>query len=80
SIQDDKVNVFDKACINSSIQRRRAFDRSLMIKLRDSTYRNYKQVFERLICFVYRTIQPGNRIGLSHRLTARQLGHLDEMI
>ncbi|KAF9729919.1 DNA helicase [Paraphaeosphaeria minitans] len=80
SIRDDKVNVFDQARINSFIQRRRAFDRPLMIKLRDSTYRSYKQVFKRLICFAYRTIQPENRIELAYRLTARQLGHLDEMI
>jgi hypothetical protein len=80
SIRDDKVNVFDQARINSFIQRRRAFDRPLMIKLRDSTYRNYKQVFKRLICFAYRTMQPENCIKLAHRLTARQLGHLDEMI
>ncbi|KAF1346393.1 hypothetical protein EJ07DRAFT_185647 [Lizonia empirigonia] len=62
SIRDDKVNVFDQARINSFIQRRRAFDRPLMIKLRDSTYRSYKQVFKRLICFAYRTMQPENSI------------------
>jgi hypothetical protein len=80
SIRNDKVNVFDQARINSFIQRRRAFDRPLMVKLRDSTYRNYKQVFKRLICFAYRTIQPENHIALAHRLTTRQLGHLDEMM
>lgn len=80
SIQDNKVNVFNQARINSFIQRRRAFDRPLIIKLRDSTYQSYKQVFKRLICFAYRTMQPENSIELAHRLTARQLGHLDEMI
>ncbi|KAL5373648.1 hypothetical protein PMIN06_012450 [Paraphaeosphaeria minitans] len=80
SIRNDKVNVFDQARINSFIQRRRAFDRPLLTKLRDSTYRGYKQVFKRLICFAYRTIQPENRVELAHRLTASQLGHLDQMI
>lgn len=80
SIRDDKVNVFDQARINSFIQRRRAFDRPLMVKLRNATYQKYKQVFKRLICFAYRTMQPENCIELAHRLTARQLGHLDEMI
>ncbi|CAG5158141.1 uncharacterized protein ALTATR162_LOCUS5004 [Alternaria atra] len=80
SIRNDKVNVFDQARINSFIQRRRAFDRPLMTKLRDSTYRNYKQVFKRLICFAYRTIQPENRVALAYRLTTCQLGHLDQMI
>ena len=51
-----------------------------MIKLRNSTYQKYKQVFKGLICFAYRTMQPGNHVELAHRLTARQLGHLDEMI
>ena len=73
SIREDKVNVFDQARVNSFIQRRRAFDRPLMVKLRNSTYQKYKQVFERLICFAYRTMQPENRIELAHRLTARQL-------
>ena len=80
SIRNDKVNVFNQARINSFIQRRRAFDRPLMIKLRDSTYRNYKQVFKRPICIAYRTIQPKNHIALAHSLTTRQLGHIDEMI
>src|SRR4051812_9685835 len=47
SICNDKVNVFDQARINSFIQKRRAFDRPLMIKLRDSTYGKYKQVTQR---------------------------------
>lgn len=56
SIRNDKVNVFNQARINSFIQRRRAFDRPLLTKLRNSTYRDYKLVFKRLICFAYRTI------------------------
>lgn len=80
SICNDKVNVFDQARINSFIQRRRAWDRPLMTKLRKSTYREYKKVFQRLICFAYRTIQPGQRVALSHRLTTTQLAHFDQMI
>ncbi|PVH90829.1 hypothetical protein DM02DRAFT_620833 [Periconia macrospinosa] len=38
SIQNDKVNVFDQARINSFIQKRRAFDRPSLAKLHDSTY------------------------------------------
>jgi hypothetical protein len=80
SICNDKVNVFDQARINSFIQKRRAFDRPLMTKLRNSTYQRYKQVYKRLLCFAFRTIQPTNRVALAHRLTACQLGHLDQMI
>jgi hypothetical protein len=46
SICNDKVNVFDQARINSFIQKRRAFDRPLMTKLRNSTYQRYKQVYK----------------------------------
>lgn len=59
SIRDDKVNVFDQARIDNYLQHRRAFDRPLMIELRDSTYGSYKQVLKRLIRFAYRTMQPG---------------------
>lgn len=79
-IQNNKVNVFNQARINSFIQRRRAFDRPLMTKLRDSTNQNYQLVFKRLICFAYRTIQLRNRVALTHRWTTCQLGHLDQMI
>ncbi|KAK4989983.1 hypothetical protein LTR66_006920 [Elasticomyces elasticus] len=77
SVCNDKVNVFDQARINSSIQRRRAWDRPLMIKLKKSTYRGYKLVWQRLICFAYRTIQPAQHVALSHQLTATQSTHLD---
>ncbi|PVH90173.1 hypothetical protein DM02DRAFT_665428, partial [Periconia macrospinosa] len=79
SIQNDKVNVFDQARINSFIQKRRAFDRPLLAKLRDSTYHSYKQVYERLLRFAFRSIQPANRVELAHRLTARRLGHTEAM-
>ncbi|KAK4985284.1 hypothetical protein LTR66_008219 [Elasticomyces elasticus] len=77
SVCNDKVNVFDQARINSSIQRRRAWTRPLMIKLKKSTYRGYKLVWQRLICFAYRTIQPAQHVALSHQLTATQPTHLD---
>ncbi|EON68441.1 hypothetical protein W97_07651 [Coniosporium apollinis CBS 100218] len=80
SVCDDKVNVFDQARINSFIQRRRAWDRPLMIKLKKSTYRGYKLVWQRLICFAFRTVQPAQRVTLSHQLTTAQLTHLDQMI
>ncbi|PSN61573.1 hypothetical protein BS50DRAFT_604116 [Corynespora cassiicola Philippines] len=80
SIRNDKVNVFGQARINSFIQKRRAWDRPLMIKLQNSTHREYKQVFQRLIFFAFRTVQPEQKINLSHRLTTSQLRHLDQMM
>jgi hypothetical protein len=80
SISQDKVNAFDQTRINSFIQRQRASDRPLLVKLQSSTYRKYKAVWQRLLCFVYRTAQPDNAIQLSHRLTSTQLVRLDRLI
>lgn len=80
SIQEDKVNVFDQARINSFIQRRRASDRPLMIKLQKATWRQYTSVWQRLICFAYRTVLPESPVQLSHRMTHAQMGHLDQAI
>jgi hypothetical protein len=72
SICEDRINVFDQARINSFLQRPRATDRPLMVKLQKSTYRQYKGVWKRLLCFVYRTAQQSQPIRLDHRLTPRQ--------
>ena len=80
SIQEDKVNVFDQARINSFIQRRRASDRPLMVKLAKPTWRKYISIWQRLICFAYRTVQPRQAVQLSHRMTNAQMSHLDQAI
>lgn len=80
SIREDKVNVFDQARINSFIQRRRASNRPLMIQLRKATWRQYTSIWQRLVCFAYRTAQPAQSIQLSHRMTNAQLAHLDRVI
>ena len=54
SICEDRINVFDQARIHSFLQRPRATDRPLMVKLQKTTYRQYKGVWKRLLCFVYR--------------------------
>jgi hypothetical protein len=76
SICEDRINVFDQARINSFLQRPRATDRPLMVKLQKSTYRQYKGVWKRLLCFVYSTAQQSQPIRLDHRLTPRQTDDL----
>ena len=49
----------------------------LMVKLAKSTFRAYKGIWKRLLCFVYRTSQPTQSVPLLHRLTNAQLFHLD---
>ena len=48
----------------------------LMVKLAKSTFRAYKSIWKRLLCFVYRTSQPTQSIALLHMLTTAQLFHL----
>lgn len=52
----------------------------LMVKLQKSTFRAYKSVWTRLLCFVYRTSLPNQSIPLLHRFTNSQLFHLDRAI
>jgi hypothetical protein len=54
SIREDKISVFDQAQINSFIAGRSGkHDRMLMVKLAKSTFRKYKSIWKRLLCFVY---------------------------
>jgi hypothetical protein len=81
SICEDKISVFDQAQINSFIAGRSSkHDRMLMVKLRKSTFRAYKSIWKRLLCFVYRTSLPTQSIRLLHRLTNAQLFHLDRIL
>lgn len=81
SICEDKISVFDQAQINSFIAGRSGkHDRMLMVKLQKSTFRAYKSIWTRLLCFVYRTSQPSHNGPLLHRFTNAQLFHLDRVM
>ncbi|THC88033.1 hypothetical protein EYZ11_012517 [Aspergillus tanneri] len=49
------------------------------IHLRPNTYREYRQVWQRLICFAYRSSRPDEPVQLRHQLTTAQLAALDEI-
>jgi hypothetical protein len=71
SIVQGEVNIFDLHRVNNFVSRygstkvvmskleRRAMMRSLPSKLQESTYKRYKDVWKRLICFVYRLVYQG---------------------
>jgi hypothetical protein len=81
SILEDRISVFDQAQINSFIAGRSGkHDCMLMVKLGKNTFRAYKGLWKRLLCFVYRTSQPTQSISLPHRLTNAQLFHLDRVM
>lgn len=52
----------------------------LVVKLKKSTFRAYKGLWKRLLCFVYRTSQPTQIVPLPHRLTNAQLFYLDRVL
>jgi hypothetical protein len=70
SICEDRISVFDQAKINSFIADRSAKqERMIMIKLQKGTFRAYKDLWKRLLCFVYRTSLSSQAILLPHRFT-----------
>jgi hypothetical protein len=78
SICEDRISVFDQAKINSFIADRTAKqERMIMIKLQKGTFRAYKDLWKRLLCFVYRTSLSSQAILLPHRFTNNQLCQLD---
>ncbi|KAF3031497.1 hypothetical protein E8E11_000866 [Didymella keratinophila] len=78
SICEDRISVFDQAKINSSMGDRSAKqERMIMVKLQKGTFRAYKNLWKRLLCFVYRTSLPSQTIPLLHRFTQNQLCELD---
>jgi hypothetical protein len=80
SINENKINAFDQVRINSFLQRQRAWDRPLFIQLQKATYQRYKHVWQRLVCFIYRSTQPGQSVTLAHQLTPSQISFLDQMV
>ncbi|KAM0716822.1 hypothetical protein Q7P37_007625 [Cladosporium fusiforme] len=72
SVCEDRINAFDQFRINSFMQRPRAADRPLLVKLQKPTYRQYKNVWKQMMCFIYRTVRVDNNIQLKHAFTSAQ--------
>ena len=80
SVCNDSINVFDQVRINSFLQRPSATDRPLLVKLQKSTWRHYTRIWKALLCFVYRTAQPDQKVVLRHQLTSRQTANLYKVV
>ena len=80
SLCNDSINFFDQVQINSFLQRPRAADRPLLMKLQKSTWRLSTRIWKALLCFVYRTAQPGQKILLRHQFTSRQTANLYKVV
>ncbi|KAE8359040.1 hypothetical protein BDV27DRAFT_163026 [Aspergillus caelatus] len=79
TIASHRINEFDQIQINTFFRRPGVWNRPIQIYLRPSTYRQYRQVWQRLICFAYRSSRPDQPIILRHQLTTAQLAALDQM-
>ncbi|KAG2001178.1 hypothetical protein GB937_010415 [Aspergillus fischeri] len=79
TIRDHRINEFDQIQINTFFRKPGVWNRPIQIHLRPSTYRQYRQVWQRLVCFAYRSTRPDQAIQLRHRLTTAQMAALDEM-
>ena len=79
TISDHRINEFDQVQINTFLRKPGVWNRPIQIHLRPSTYRQYCQVWQRLVCFTYRSSRPDQTIQLRHCLTTAQLAAMDQM-
>jgi hypothetical protein len=79
AIQSGRINEFDQIQINTFHREPGLWNRPIQIHLRPKTYRQYCQVWQRLVCFAYRSSRPDQPIRLSHQLNTAQLAALDRM-
>ena len=80
TICDHRINEFDQIRINTFHGAQpKIWDRPVQIRLKPATYASYRRVWQRLICFAYRTSRPGPAVALRHQFTTGQLAALDRM-
>jgi hypothetical protein len=80
SVHERKINDFDLIRINSILYRSRPWDRPLLVDLKETTYQRYIRVWQRLVCFAYRSEQPHHAARLRHRLIRAQSTWLAQMV
>ncbi|GFG01000.1 conserved hypothetical protein [Aspergillus udagawae] len=79
SIRSGQINEFDQVQINTFFREPGVWNWPIQIHLRPKTYRQYCQVWQRLVCFAYRSSRPDQPIQLRHQLNTAQLAALDQM-
>jgi hypothetical protein len=52
-------------------------EQMIIVKLQKGTFQAYKDLWRRLLCFVYSTSLPNQEILLAHQFTTEQLARLD---
>jgi hypothetical protein len=79
SILTEKVNIFDQHRINSFI-RRKSSEKPMFFKLQEGTYKKYKEVWQRLLCYVYRLVVLKQCNDLNYLITDQQSAALDQVV
>jgi hypothetical protein len=79
AIQSGQINKFDQIQINTFHREPGLWNQPIQIHLRPKTYRQYYQVWQRLVCFTHQSSQPNQPIWLRHQLNTAQLAALDRM-
>jgi hypothetical protein len=79
AIRSGRINEFDQIQINTFHHEPGLWNRLIQIHLRPKTYRQYCQVWQRLVCFAHRSSRPDQPVRLRHQLNTAQLAALDRM-
>ncbi|KAL3446959.1 hypothetical protein BJX65DRAFT_318412 [Aspergillus insuetus] len=69
----------DLTTINTFFRQPSVWNQPIQIRLQPKTYHHYSQVWQRLVCFTYRSTRPDQAIQLRHQLNTSQLAALDRM-
>jgi hypothetical protein len=79
AIRGGQINEFDQVQINTFFRQLSIWNQPIQIRLQAKTYHWYTQVWQRLVCFAYRSSRPDQVIQLRHQLNTTQLAALDQI-
>jgi hypothetical protein len=80
SFCEEKVNFFGQKRITSFLPRTEVYSRPLVYKLKESTYKQYKELWKRALAFICRTCDPKQEIQFQHALTSCQTALFDSLL
>jgi hypothetical protein len=80
SISQEKVNFFGQKRIASFLPRMEVYSRPLVYKLKESTYKQYKQFWKRALALTCRTCDPEQHIQFQHTLGSCQTTLPDSLL
>jgi hypothetical protein len=80
SLCKEKVNFFRQKRIASFLPRTEVYSRPLVYKLKESTYKQYKQLWRRALAFICRTCDPEQDIQFQHALGSCQTALFDSLL